>query len=55
MNLRPPFVPSWISDEALLANTLVVEALLAVAVFWFVVRRASGDGAPSVSSRRSSC
>lgn len=37
---RPPFVPAWIPEWALIANTLLVEVLLLAAIAWFVVRRA---------------
>jgi hypothetical protein len=38
--VRPPFVPDWIPDRVLLANTIAFEVLVVVAIWWFVVRRA---------------
>lgn len=38
--MRPPFVPDWISDQMLVANTIAFEMLVVVAILWFVVRRA---------------
>lgn len=38
--MNPSFFPQWISFRALVANTILVEALLVLAVYWFVVRRA---------------
>jgi hypothetical protein len=37
---RPPFVPAWIPDWALLANSLAVEVALLAAAYFLVVRRA---------------
>jgi hypothetical protein len=40
MNPLSPFGPTWLPDRLLVTNTLLVEAVLAFAFFWFVVRRA---------------
>ncbi len=32
--------PTWIPFEVLIANTLLVEAAVAFAIYWFIVRRA---------------
>jgi hypothetical protein len=37
---RPPFVPAWIPDWLLIANTLAVEVAVALAVYIIIVRRA---------------
>jgi hypothetical protein len=38
--VRPPFAPDWIPDRVLVANTIAFEVLIAVAIYWLVVRRA---------------